>query len=362
VVWRIIAKVVLAFHGALLGQVPTYSSDKTQIEQFSSFMRDGNWPKALESFSKLQNGSLPDFDNLHARLCILNGQYEAAEKLVESKEKPITDHWCHTAFAIWYQGKSSTKCRFYLSRSLELEPTVDAASYAVEFALTERDIQFGAESLLKLYRRHPIYMAGYSTTNGFRPTEDDIQFANNQLAILCKDRPSIAKLIEEYPRLRDWLVDRFTGVHIGRRVKWSASRPEDLHSKARAGHQTATTYSDGSVWVSAELEASEQISLLIFELLNAENSTEACQLHERAIWGKIDKKSYVKEIGRLEHRALLKRKAFFVTEYVELRLPKTDPIDYWGLDVPFEFEAYFALQPQYTTNYYEEHFERIRPK
>ncbi len=65
------------------------------------------------------------------------------------------------------------------------------------------------------------------------------------------------------------------------------------------------------IFVNPNINVEDQLATVVFELLNAETLTESTILFDKATSAEIEKQMFVTEILRLEHRALLKRKAFF---------------------------------------------------
>jgi hypothetical protein len=343
------------------GQVLTKPDAKRErIDRYYSLVREESWSDALEILQSLSPSDIPGFITNHVRLRILTGDYEEANRIVESSEEAITDAWSLAALGKWYFLKSPSKCRSYLTRSLDLDPSPDVTQTAVALAHQQNDLRFAMESLRKLHKRHPCYMGGYAVDLGFHLDKADREFGKDQVTRACKDRPKLAPLIAGSPRIQEWLIQRFGGMFIGRRAAWSNARPDALKIDHSACHVSASPFADAVVWVNPGLDGEHQLAALVYELLNAENSDETNELWAK-VWNcQIDKESYVRELGKLEHRALLKCRAFIVVEYFAGGISDTVSPEPWYLHVETEFEKYFKLQPKFINEYYASFYESVQ--
>ncbi|MDX1930783.1 MAG: hypothetical protein SFV81_29940 [Pirellulaceae bacterium] len=358
--WLALAVLMFGACGSF-GQVLIRPDVKQErIDRYYSLVREESWSEALEMLQSFSSDDIPEYFTDNVRLRILTGDYDDAVRLVESNEQAITDAWSFAALGRWYLYKSPSKCRAFLTRSLDIDPSHDATQTAIVLADQQKDLRFAMESLRKLHKRHPRYMGGYSVDLGFQLDKSDREFGKDQVTKVCRDRPKLAVLISGSPRIQEWLIQRFGGMFIGRRAAWSNTRPGALKFDHSACHAPASPFADAIVWVNPELEGEHQLATLVYELLNAENSDESNDAWAKVWNGELDRENYVRELGKLEHRALLKRRAFFVVEYFAGGLPETISPEPWYLHVNHEFEEYFKLQPKFINEYYANFYDEVQ--
>ena len=139
-----------------------------RIARYYSLLREESWSDALELHQSFTSTDITGYITDHVRLRILTGDYEEANRLVETNEQASTDAWSLEALARWYLDKSPSKCRSYLTRSLDIEPSPAAIQTAIAIADQQNDLRFAMESLRKLLKRHPRYMGGYALDLGFQ--------------------------------------------------------------------------------------------------------------------------------------------------------------------------------------------------
>ena len=85
------------------------------------------------------------------------------------------------------------------------------------------------------------------------------------------------------------------------------AQAEALKFDHGACHVPASQFADAAIWVNPESDGERQLAALVYELLNAENSDDTNEVWAKVLRGQIDKEGYIREIGKLEHRALLLR-------------------------------------------------------
>ena len=329
-----------------------------RIDRYDNFIKEERWSDALEILQTFDPSEIPGY---HVRLCILKAEYEEANRLVESGQVAVVDAWSLAALGWWYIDKSPSKSRTYLTQSLDLEPSPHATEGAIALAHQRKDIRFAMESLRKLYKRYPSCMGGYAIDIGLQLDEADRKHGSDQVTRACKDRPQLAPFINGSARVQKWLIQRFGGTFIGRRAVWSNSLPNGV-TKCDFGacHTPATSFADAAIWVDPELDGEQQFAALVYELLNAENSEETIELYAK-VWGcRIDKESFVREQAKLEHRALLKRTAFFFVEYFSGGLTDSVSMDPWFLHVPPDFEEYFKEQSELLSEHYADYYDSVQ--
>ena len=332
--------------------------DKTiEIEKLQRFCEECNWKEAQNTLLSLNANDVEDYWSMLARLRLLNGEIDEAVKIVEANQIEELDAWGHAALGYAYADRSTKKCKHHLSSSLTIDPTISVAQYAVAFASHCKDPEFASQSLLKLFKRHPTYMAGYSTDLGIPVEEAELAHGKEQVEMICRDRPELGKIIKESQRLQQWLALRFSGHFIGRPAKWNSSY-EDRNSDFDGYHRPSGD-NTVEIFVNPNINVEDQLATVVFELLNAETLTESTILFDKATSAEIEKQMFVTEIVRLEHRALLKRKAFFAIEHALGGLPKNSSISSWDLGESNDFEGFYRSVEDSLVRRYEASFDGL---
>ena len=137
----------------------------------------------------------------------------------------------------------------------------------------------------------------------------------DQLALILRDRPKLAVILESHSSLRDWVVREFDRTSEGLRPLWDPSQPVSgraaEHEYSSRGRRAGKVADGTAVFrVSARRTGWDQLTGLVFELHNFRGSRRFEEIHRAAVRGTIDKSAYVRQILEQEILALKTTKEF----------------------------------------------------
>ena len=186
----------------------------------------------------------------------------------------------------------------------------------------------------------------------YSQTELKRTFGHRQLEQMVEDRPSISKIIQQHPRVRQKLIDCFNGANTGHRVYWVASSI----SEAMAAHAPKKGGYPAHIWVanSSKISPTDLVASAIYEFYNLEG--DFLSIRRLALSSKIGKQQFVDRCLKLEFAALKKAGDYFKKQ----PLP-TGEDDVWYNG--FFGSGAMANQPMPTDNakYFGEYYDGLLP-
>ncbi len=118
---------------------------------------------------------------------------------------------------------------------------------------------------------------------------------------MLDDRPLMRDALDGRPALRSWLADRFRGAGQGFPVEWDPSPPQ---SGQPAEHlQPEGPGLPGVLRIAATHTGIDQLSEVIYELLNMEGGSEFSALWGRAVSHQVSRDVFAEGMTRIELEA-----------------------------------------------------------
>lgn len=180
---------------------------------------------------------------------------------------------------------------------------------------------------------------------------DDLQFGEEQLNKMLKDRPQMNAYISKNDPIWKWTVRQFGGEGSETRVYWDPS--ENCHITAASSHTYERAYSENPLYfnrpfheghgfirvksASKDRNGEDLWNGAVFEFYNVQNTPSFQRVREEACAGKLDKAEYVRRVTLVEFdtsklTALFYRRVWSPNmiqrkmksrEWDDLRMPKT---------------------------------------
>ena len=162
-----------------------------------------------------------------------------------------------------------------------------------------------------------------------------------QVRRMLKDRPNMAKYVDENDVLWKWAARKFAGEDLGVTIDWDPSEPRF----ALADHLSPDERRRGRIRVrrtlldeidkGRELTFGQLWSNAIYELHNINGVEDFKAITEAAAEGSIPKEQFVARMFSVEYRAEQETRAFFAHVYLpwakQKRLPRVD-LSWWHCD------------------------------
>lgn len=198
----------------------------------------------------------------------------------------------------------------------------------------------------------------YQPSVGARLSAEDLEFGQQQVAGMLRDRPAMARFGRQTAFLSEWAARKFAGEDFGARIEWDPSAP--LHSDAE--HLAPTDELNAAILVAADYDSGpnrgqarsfeELWAGAVYELHNVGYAREYMRLNDEADAGKVSKEAFVAGILKYELQAAQQTRAFYVQVFLpwmaKKKLP-TDPTiwfcDWW--DTPASVLESFADKSAY---------------
>lgn len=128
------------------------------------------------------------------------------------------------------------------------------------------------------------------------------QQRKSEVEKLMRDRPQIAAIIEKHRSLRAWLEKSFNGNLSKSKIFW---RDDDSSLPANSHGENFDEQCGTVIVVSRKPSAIDQLTILIYECVNAGYKDTYRRLIEAASAGKIEREDFVLESMQTEHKACL---------------------------------------------------------
>lgn len=147
-------------------------------------------------------------------------------------------------------------------------------------------------------------------------------YAAKQLSAFALSRKGTGKVMEESPKVYQFLLEAFNGYYTSVPLAWDPSRPND---NAYAEHKPSVDRRYINIRVSPGLSPEDQVASMVYEAINAQNEKQFAEITEKAHAGSLTKTEFILEILRLEHKSLKKTRAFLSAQesYRDIDLSQT---------------------------------------
>lgn len=158
----------------------------------------------------------------------------------------------------------------------------------------------------------------------FVQADESVTNGEKQVTLIMNDRPRMARILEAYSGLYDWLVESFGATSGGFKPLWDSAEPV---SGRAAEHEYPSNNSRRGIVaertavfrVSAHQAGWDQLAGLIFELHNFRGATKFEHIHTAAVNGEIDEQTYVRQNIEQEFMAVQATKEFLIKNVLPLR-------------------------------------------
>lgn len=147
-------------------------------------------------------------------------------------------------------------------------------------------------------------------------------YAARQISAFTLSRKGTGKIMEESPKVYQFLIEAFNGYYTTVPLAWDPTRPND---NAYAEHKPSVDRKYINIRVSPGLSPLDQVASMVYEAMNAQNEKQFAKITEEAHAGSLTKTEFILEILRLEHKSLKKTRAFLSNQesYKDIDLSQT---------------------------------------
>lgn len=154
--------------------------------------------------------------------------------------------------------------------------------------------------------------------------DESVTNGETQVKLIMNDRPKVARILEAYPGLYDWLVQTFDITSGGFKPLWDSAEPVSGQS---AEHEYPSNNSRRGIVaegkavfrISAQQTGWDQLAGLIFELHNFRGATKFEHIHTAAVSGEIDERTYIRRNVEQEFMAVQATKEFLIQNVLPIR-------------------------------------------
>lgn len=206
-------------------------------------------------------------------------------------------------------------------------------------------------------------------------TEKDLERGKNELRRMLRDRPEMARGLNEDDELFQWAARKFAGEDVLTWIEWS---PRDHSDLADGWSRGGTLGRPAQVFVrechgqfshmppGTPRSFDELWSVLSFEMHNVQGHETSASLVIHAIVGEISRHEYILGKARKEYQALLRSRVFYLEVYEPWARSQniaTDPRN-WRLNVPDTFDKWIASYPpdsDYPWKFYGQQYDQLAP-
>lgn len=182
--------------------------------------------------------------------------------------------------------------------------------------------------------------------------QENITHGREQVCKMLRDRPTMAKRIDEWNFVRRWAERKFAGEGIGKRVDWDPTLPingfeSDSQIPAGKSHgviRVRSTFTYGQK-MGKKMDFEELWDRAIFALIqltNLEKNKTICG-NRRLV--ELTKEEWIKEVARLQHESLLQTRDLYLGEWIPLANKNgiNVPLPNHYVRLPMIYEVWLAL-------------------